>query len=72
MISYGTLDEMYTLATLSSIGLSFRQSVETLESIAVGTLNILTRKLPRQGDTAFASAAPVSESVSAILATGAH
>jgi GDPmannose 4,6-dehydratase len=34
-------DEVYNLAGQSSVGLSFEQPVETLESIAVGTLNLL-------------------------------
>jgi GDPmannose 4,6-dehydratase len=34
-------DEIYNLAGQSSVGLSFEQPVETLESITVGTLNIL-------------------------------
>lgn len=34
-------DEVYNLAGQSSVGLSFEQPVETLESISVGTLNIL-------------------------------
>lgn len=34
-------DEVYNLAGQSSVGLSFEQPVETLESIATGTLNIL-------------------------------
>lgn len=34
-------DEIYNLAGQSSVGLSFEQPVETLESIGVGTLNIL-------------------------------
>lgn len=34
-------DEIYNLASQSSVGLSFQQPVETLESISVGTLNIL-------------------------------
>jgi len=34
-------DEIYNLAGQSSVGLSFEQPVETLESIAIGTLNIL-------------------------------
>ena len=34
-------DEVYNLAGQSSVGLSFDQPVETLESIATGTLNIL-------------------------------
>jgi GDPmannose 4,6-dehydratase len=34
-------DEIYNLAGQSSVGLSFEQPVETLESIAFGTLNLL-------------------------------
>jgi GDPmannose 4,6-dehydratase len=34
-------DEIYNLAGQSSVGLSFQQPVETIESIAVGTLNLL-------------------------------
>jgi GDPmannose 4,6-dehydratase len=34
-------DEVYFLAGQSSVGLSFEQPVETLESITVGTLNLL-------------------------------
>lgn len=34
-------DEVYNLAGQSSVGLSFQQPVETLESISVGTMNIL-------------------------------
>ena len=34
-------DEIYNLAGQSSVGLSFQQPVETLESIALGTLNVL-------------------------------
>ena len=34
-------NEVYNLAGQTSVGLSFEQPVETLESIAVGTLNIL-------------------------------
>jgi GDPmannose 4,6-dehydratase len=34
-------DEVYNLAGQSSVGLSFYQPVETLESISVGTLNLL-------------------------------
>ena len=34
-------DEIYNLSGQSSVGLSFEQPVETLESIAIGTLNIL-------------------------------
>jgi len=34
-------DEIYLLAGQSSVGLSFEQPVETLESISLGTLNVL-------------------------------
>jgi GDPmannose 4,6-dehydratase len=34
-------DELYNLSGQSSVGLSFEQPVETLESIATGTLNLL-------------------------------
>ena len=34
-------DEIYNLAGQTSVGLSFGQPVETLESIATGTLNLL-------------------------------
>jgi GDPmannose 4,6-dehydratase len=34
-------DELYNLAGQSSVGLSFQQPVETLESISVATLNLL-------------------------------
>ena len=34
-------DEIYNLSGQSSVGLSFEQPVETLESIGVGTLNLL-------------------------------
>lgn len=34
-------EEIYNLAGQSSVGLSFEQPVETLESIAVGTINLL-------------------------------
>lgn len=34
-------DEVYNLAGQSSVGLSFQQPVETLESISIGTLNFL-------------------------------
>ena len=34
-------DEIYNLAGQSSVGLSFEQPVETLESVAIGTLNLL-------------------------------
>lgn len=34
-------DEIYNLAGQSSVGLSFSQPVETLESISIGTLNLL-------------------------------
>lgn len=41
VISRSDPDEIYNLSGQSSVGLSFQQPVETLESIAVGTLNIL-------------------------------
>jgi GDPmannose 4,6-dehydratase len=34
-------DEIYNLAGQTSVGLSFEQPVETMESIAIGTLNLL-------------------------------
>ena len=34
-------DEVYNLAGQTSVGLSFQQPVETIESIAIGTLNLL-------------------------------
>jgi GDPmannose 4,6-dehydratase len=34
-------DEIYNLAGQSSVGLSFEQPVETLESVALGTINLL-------------------------------
>jgi len=34
-------DEIYNLSGQSSVGLSFEQPVETIESIAIGTLNLL-------------------------------
>ena len=34
-------DEVYNLASQSSVGLSFQQPVETFESISIGTLNLL-------------------------------
>jgi GDPmannose 4,6-dehydratase len=36
-----TPDEIYNLAGQTSVGLSFEQPVETMESIAIGTLNLL-------------------------------
>ena len=41
VISKAQPDEIYNLAGQTSVGLSFEQPVETLESIAFGTLNIL-------------------------------
>jgi len=41
VISRTAPKEIYNLAGQSSVGLSFQQPVETLESIAIGTLNIL-------------------------------
>lgn len=40
-ISASQPDEIYNLAGQSSVGLSFEQPAETLESIATGTLNLL-------------------------------
>src|SRR5437660_731888 len=40
-ISHSQPDEIYNLAGQSSVGLSFEQPAETLESIATGTLNLL-------------------------------
>ena len=34
-------DEVYNLAGQTSVGLSFEQPVETMESISIGTLNLL-------------------------------
>ena len=34
-------DEIYNLAAQSSVGLSFQQPIETIQSIAIGTLNLL-------------------------------
>jgi len=34
-------DEIYNLAGQTSVGLSFQQPIETLESIAIGTINLL-------------------------------
>jgi GDPmannose 4,6-dehydratase len=41
VISKVNPDEIYSLAGQSSVGLSFEQPVETLESISLGTLNLL-------------------------------
>jgi len=41
VLSKAQPDEIYNLAGQSSVGLSFDQPVETLESISVGTLNLL-------------------------------
>lgn len=40
-ISHVRPDEIYNLSGQSSVGLSFEQPVETLESITVGTINLL-------------------------------
>lgn len=40
-LSRANPDEVYNLAGQSSVGLSFEQPVETLESVALGTLNLL-------------------------------
>ncbi|AGF50613.1 GDP-D-mannose dehydratase [Synechocystis sp. PCC 6803] len=41
VVSQVNPDEIYNLAGQSSVGLSFEQPVETLESITIGTLNLL-------------------------------
>src|SRR6185437_7651440 len=41
IISNTSPDEIYNLAGQSSVGLSFEQPIETIESIALGTLNVL-------------------------------
>lgn len=41
VLTRATPDEVYFLAGQTSVGLSFEQPVETLESITVGTLNML-------------------------------
>jgi GDPmannose 4,6-dehydratase len=41
VIARSAPDEIYYLAGQSSVGLSFEQPVETLESISIGTLNVL-------------------------------
>lgn len=40
-IEWAAPDEIYALAGQSSVGLSFEQPAETLESIVIGTLNLL-------------------------------
>lgn len=40
-VSVSQPDEIYNLAGQSSVGLSFEQPVETIESVAIGTLNLL-------------------------------
>jgi GDPmannose 4,6-dehydratase len=49
-------DEIYNLAGQTSVSLSFEQPVETLESIAVGTLNILEALRFRGDPTRFYNA----------------
>jgi GDPmannose 4,6-dehydratase len=49
-------DEIYNLAGQSSVGLSYQQPVETLESIATGTLNILEAIRLIGGDIRFYNA----------------
>jgi GDPmannose 4,6-dehydratase len=49
-------DEIYNLAGQTSVSLSFEQPVETLESIAMGTLNILEVLRFRGGPTRFYNA----------------
>lgn len=50
-------DEIYNLSGQSSVGLSFEQPVETLESIAIGTLNFLEAIRSFRVDTRFYNAA---------------
>lgn len=40
-LTHSSLNEVYNLAGQSSVGLSFEQPVESIESIALGTLNLL-------------------------------
>lgn len=49
-------DEVYFLAGQSSVGLSFEQPVETIESIVIGTLNILEAIRFTGGDIRFYNA----------------
>jgi GDPmannose 4,6-dehydratase len=49
-------DEIYNLSGQSSVGLSYQQPVETLESIATGTLNILEAIRLMDGITRFYNA----------------
>jgi GDPmannose 4,6-dehydratase len=49
-------DEIYNLSGQSSVGLSYQQPVETLESIATGTLNILEAIRLMGGITRFYNA----------------
>lgn len=49
-------DEIYNLAGQSSVSLSFEQPVETLESISIGTLNILESIRFSNSDTKFYNA----------------
>jgi len=50
-------DEVYNFAGQSSVGLSFQQPVETLESISVGTLNLLEAIRFTEKPTKFYNAA---------------
>jgi GDPmannose 4,6-dehydratase len=49
-------DEVYNLAGQSSVGLSFQQPVETLESISEGTLNLLEAIRFKEGPIRFYNA----------------
>lgn len=49
-------DEIYNFSGQSSVGLSFEQPAETLESITLGTLNILEALRTVGGDTRFYNA----------------
>ena len=49
-------DEIYNLAGQSSVGLSFEQPVETMESISIGTLNMLEAIRFQGGNVKFYNA----------------
>jgi GDPmannose 4,6-dehydratase len=49
-------DEIYNLAGQSSVGLSFDQPVETMESVVLGTLNVLEAMRFEGGDIRFYNA----------------
>lgn len=65
-------DEIYNLAGQSSVGLSFEQPVETIESIVLGTLNILEAiRFLNKRNTRFYNAGS-SESFGETSAQGAN